>query len=218
MRIELRSDAVILDGYVNVCLRESRILPSPKGRFVEEIMPRTFERALQKNDSIDLLFNHDRSRKLGSTKEGNLELREDNVGLRAIATVTDETVMDKARKGELRGWSFGFSVLKDSWRTREDGIQKRSVEEIELYEISVLDKTPAYLATSIEARGEEDSVLTETRTEDFEAKIEDNSSKTEDKTEKATETKEEENREKPDSFYFENLENEITLLQLKGGN
>lgn len=218
MRIELRSDSVILSGYVNVTQRESRILPSPRGQFVEEIMPRTFERALQKNDSVDLLFNHDRSRKLGSTKEGNLELREDNVGLRAIATVTDETVMDKARKGELRGWSFGFGVLKDEWKTREDGMQKRTVEELDLYEVSVLDKTPAYIATSIEARGEEESTLTEMRSEDSETEIEDNSSKTEDKTEKATETKEEENREKPDSFYFENLENEITLLQLKGGN
>lgn len=219
MRIELRSDSVILDGYVNVTQRESRVLPSPRGQFVEEIMPRTFERALMKNDTVDLLFNHDRSRKLGSTREGNLELREDNVGLRAIATVTDESVMDKARKGELRGWSFGFSVLKDSWKNREDGMQKRTVEEIDLYEVSVLDKTPAYIATSIEARGEEDSVLTETRTEDFKAKVEDNSEKSEDKTEIQEETiKQEEIRDNPQPFYFSNLENEITLLQLKGGN
>lgn len=218
MRIELRSDSVILEGYVNICLRESRILPSPKGPFVEEIQIRTFERALQKNDSVDLLFNHDRSRKLGSTKEGNLELREDNVGLRAVATITDEIVMDKARKGELRGWSFGFSVLKDSWKNREDGIQKRTVEEIDLYEVSVLDKTPAYIATSIEARGESDSILKEMRSEEFQAKIEDNSSKTEDKTEKQAETKKEEIRDNPQPFYFSNLENELTLLQLKGGN
>jgi len=218
MRIELRSDSVILDGYVNVTYRESRVLPSPRGRFVEEIMPRTFERALQKNDSVDLLFNHDRSRKLGSTKEGNLELREDNVGLRAIATITDEIVMDKARKGELRGWSFGFSVLKDSWKNREDGMQKRTVEEIDLYEVSVLDKTPAYIATSIEARGEEDSTLTEMRTEDFQAKVEDNSTKTEDKTQKEEEPNQEEIRDNPQPFYFSNLENELTLLQLKGGN
>ena len=218
MRIELRSDSVVLSGYVNVTQRESRILPSPRGRFVEEIIPRTFERALQKNDSVDLLFNHDRSRKLGSTKEGNLELREDNVGLRAIATVTDESVMEKAKKRELRGWSFGFSVLKDSWKSREDGMQKRTVEEIDLYEVSVLDKTPAYIATSIEARGEDDSVLTETRTEDFEAKVEDNSEKS-DKTENQEETKkQEEIRDNPQPFYFSNLENELTLLQLKGGN
>lgn len=219
MRIELRSDSVVLDGYVNVTQRESRVLPSPKGPFVEEIMPRTFERALMKNDSVDLLFNHDQTRKLGSTKEGNLELREDNVGLRAIATITDPEIMEKGRKGELRGWSFGFSVLKDTWSTRPDGMQKRSVEDIDLAEISVLDKTPAYIATSIEARGQDDSVLNETRNEGFEAKIEDNSEIAEDKKKENTETNEQkENRECPDPFYFENLEKELVLFQLKGGN
>ena len=214
MRIELRSDSVILDGYVNVTQRESRILPSPKGRFVEEIMPRTFERALQKSNSVDLLFNHDRNRKLGSTQEGNLQLREDNVGLRATATVYDSEVMEKARKGELRGWSFGFSAVKDSWKTREDGMQKRILEEINLYEVSVLDKAPAYIATSIEARGEEE-VLNERRTEEFEAKIEDNSV-IEDKTSKEEEDKkQEENREKPEPFYFEHLKHESALTQFE---
>ena len=219
MRIELRSDSVVLDGYVNVTLRESRILPSPRGQFVEEIRPKTFERALMNTESVDLLFNHDRSRKLGSTKEGNLELREDNVGLRAIATVTDTEVMKSARAGELRGWSFGFSSLKDEWSTRADGMQKRSIEELDLYEVSVLTKTPAYIAQSIEARGESDSVLTEMRSEEFQAKIEDNSSKTEDKTDNPEETKkQEETRKTPESYYFEHLEKEAILLQLKGGN
>ena len=59
MRIELRSDSVIFDGYVNVTLRESRILPSPTRQIVEEIRPRAFERALMKTESVDLLFNHD---------------------------------------------------------------------------------------------------------------------------------------------------------------
>ena len=218
MRIELRSDSVILDGYINVPLRESRILPSPRGKFVEEIKPRAFERALMKNDAVDFLFNHDHNRKLGSTKTGEIELREDNVGLRAIATVTDEEVMNKARKGELRGWSFGFSALKDEWTPRENGLQKRSIEELELYEVSVLDKTPAYIATSIESRGEVE-VLTETRIEEFQAKVDDISTKPEDKPDNPEETKkQEETRDNPEPHYFSNLQNEITLLQLKGGN
>lgn len=219
MRIELRSDSVILDGYVNVTQRESRVLPSPRGNFVEEIKPRTFERALMKTDSVDLLFNHDRARKLGSTKEGNVRLHEDNVGLRATATVTDSAVMEKARKGELRGWSFGFSVLKDEWRTREDGMQKRYVEDIDLFEISVLDITPAYIATSIEARGEDKTILNETRSEEFQATIED-SAETGHKSDKTDEnTRQEEKRETsiPEPHYYENLANEISAMQIKGG-
>lgn len=218
MRIELRSDSVILDGYINVTSRESRVLPSPKGKFVEEIKPRAFERALMKTDSVDFLFNHDYNRKLGSTKTGEIELREDNVGLRAIATVTDEEVVNKARNGELRGWSFGFGCLVDEWTTKTDGLQKRSVAELDLYEVSVLSKTPAYIAQSIEARGDNE-VLTETRTEEFQAKIEDNSTKTEDKPLDTEETKkQEETRKAPESYYFEHLEKETILLQLKGGN
>jgi HK97 family phage prohead protease len=218
MRIELRNDSVILDGYVNVTLRESRVLPSPRGKFVEEIKPRAFERALMKTDSVDLLFNHDRNRKLGSTKTGELELREDNVGLRAIATVSDPDVMDKARKGELRGWSFGFSALKDEWVPRENGLQKRSIEELELYEVSVLDKTPAYIATSIESRGDGE-VLTETRTEEFQAKIDDNSTEPEKKPDEPEKSKEQtETRKAPEPHYFEHLKHQTILLQLKGGN
>ncbi len=207
MRIEIRSDSVVLDGYVNAVGRLSRILPSPKGRFKEMIVPKTFERALMKATNVDLLFNHNKSRKLGSLKEGNLELREDNIGLRAIATVTDQEIIDKAKRNELQGWSFGFISIRDTWKDEADGIQTRMVEELDLLEVSILDKQPAYLATSIEARGEEE-VLCETRIEEFSAEIED-------KSEPKEESKKEEKREesKIDLSLFEN---EIQILKLKG--
>lgn len=192
MRIEIRSDSVVLDGYVNVTKRESRLLPSPRGKFVEQILPRTFERALMNNPHVELLFNHDKNRKLGSTKEGNLQLFEDNIGLRGIATVYDSEVMEKAKKGELRGWSFGFQVLKDLWEKRADGVQLRSVEEMHLAEVSILDRTPAYVATSIEQRGEEDLVLTEVRLEEFRAKVEDKSEAEDKKKKKAKSNKSDE--------------------------
>ncbi len=199
MRIEIRGNQVLLDGYVNAVGRESRILPSPNGRFREQIVPKTFEKALQKASDVELRFNHDESRKLGSTKEGNLQLFEDNIGLRAIATVTDDAVIQKAKNGELRGWSFGFIDNKPNWQDGEDGIQKRFLEDIDLLEVSILDKTPAYIATSIEARGEE-NVITETRGDDFKAEIEDRSP--------------EEKRDIDYSLY----EKEIEFLKLKGGN
>lgn len=46
---------------------------------------------------MDLLFKHDKNRKLGSIEIRNLELYEKNIGLRAIATVTDEKVDVKER-------------------------------------------------------------------------------------------------------------------------
>lgn len=209
MRIEIRADSVVLDGYVNVTQRESRELSSPTGKFVEQIMPRTFERALATNPNVDLLFNHDSNRKLGSTVEGNLDLREDNIGLRATATITDSAVMEKAKNGELQGWSFGFQSLKDTWENRADGMRKRSIEEMFLAEISILDKTPAYIATSVELR-DDDNALTETRTESFTALIVDNSEIS------AKNNDGVENRDITNEIDYTIYENEMTLLQLKG--
>jgi Escherichia/Staphylococcus phage prohead protease len=208
MRIEIRNDSVVLDGYVNKTDSYSRILPSPRGRFKEKIIPKTFERALMKAKNVDLLFNHDRNKRLGSTQEGNLELREDNIGLRAIATVSDPEIIEKARNGELRGWSWGMFVMKDTWEDGSDGIQKRMVEDMDLVEVSILDRTPAYVGTSIESRGNEE-LVNEHRSEEFTAIIED-------KTEEKEEDNQEETRDHIDPFYFDHLDNELTILQLKG--
>lgn len=170
MRIEIRNDSVILDGYVNAVERDSRPIPSIKGKFIERIEARAFQRALERTDNVDLLLNHNKDRKLGSTKEGNLELFEDNIGLRAICTVTDEEVIEKAKNKQLRGWSFGFYANKDSWTDNSDGIQRRYVEDLDLFEVSIIDdtKVPAYTATSIEQR-EDTEIITENRCIDFKA-------------------------------------------------
>lgn len=201
MRIEIRGNQVLLDGYVNAVERESRVLPSPRGRFKEKIRAKTFERALDKAENVDLLFNHDKNRKLGSLQEGNLQLYEDSIGLRAIAYVSDEEIIQKAKDGKLKGWSFGFVDNKPSWEDGEDGIQKRTLEDIELLEVSILDVTPAYIATSIEARGEEQAI-SETRGADFKAEIENRSEETRS------------NKDIDYSLY----EKQIELLKLKGGN
>lgn len=202
MRIEIRNDAVVIDGYVNAVARDSRPIPSVRGKFVEQIVPKAFDRALSKSKNVDLLLNHDSNRKLGSTLEGNLELFEDNIGLRAICTVTDAEVIEKARNNQLRGWSFGFYADKDRWEEK-DGVQRRFVEELELTEVSIIDNTkmPAYIATSIEARAGEE-VLKELREEEENKNfITDNTSK------------EPEKRNEP--IDYSKIEEEIK--QIKGG-
>ena len=37
MKIEIRNNSIVLDGYVNAVCRDSRVLPSPRGKFVEQI-------------------------------------------------------------------------------------------------------------------------------------------------------------------------------------
>lgn len=171
MRIEVRSDSVLLDGYVNATGKDSKPIPSPRGKFIEQIKPEAFQKSLEKRKNVDLLLNHDKKRKLGSTSEGNLELFEDGIGLRAICTVKDPETVQKAREGKLRGWSFGFYPEKDSW-IDQDGTQKRFIEELDLFEVSIIDntRTPAYVGTSIEMRDNKE-ILVEERTLDVEVRV-----------------------------------------------
>jgi len=208
MRIEIRNGSVVIDGYVNAVLRDSKPIPRPGGKFVEQIMPKAFERALSKAANIDILLNHDKKRNLGSTVGGNLELFEDNIGLRAIATITDAEVITKAKNKELRGWSFGFYSDKDKWEDVSEGLQRRFVEELELTEVSIIDNTriPAYIGTSIETR-EDKEVTVETREEDAKAITEDISVK----EEKRADGKEEE------KIDYTIQEREIQILKMKGG-
>ena len=173
MRIEIRNDSVILDGYVNAVARDSRPMLDERGeKFVEQISPKTFQRALEKNDDILCLLNHEPSRVLGSTKQGNIELFEDNIGLRAICKITDAEVIEKAKANRLRGWSFGFEALKEHEEPLENGLKRRFVDEMNLAEVSIIDehKIPCYVGTSIEMRADKEAKL-EYRGEDFKAKI-----------------------------------------------
>ena len=112
MQIEIRADnTALITGYVNVAGRESRVLRDASGPFVEVVQPGTFQRALEKNP-VGLMFNHRQA--LGST-EDVLELKEDNIGLYARALVHDSDIVEKAKAGQLTGWSFGFFVDKDEW-------------------------------------------------------------------------------------------------------
>lgn len=109
MKIKVRNDAVMIDGYVNAIERYSKPLPSRSGVFVERIAKGAFTKALERNDDVKLLLDHDYNRELGSMKRGNLELIEDSIGLKAHAEITDPDVIEQARNGDLVGWSFGFS-------------------------------------------------------------------------------------------------------------
>lgn len=166
MKVNIRADKVEIEGYVNAIERDSKPLWSRVGQFIERICKGAFKRALKRNDDVHILLNHDWNRDLGSTKQGNLELEEDNIGLKARATITDPEVVKKARAGELVGWSFGFSD-RDVINSIRDGMPHRAVKDLDLAEVSILDKrkSPAYEGTLITARAEEDVV--HFRGEDF---------------------------------------------------
>ena len=153
MKINIREDKVEIEGYVNAIERNSKPLMSRIGRFIERICKGAFKKAIKRNDDIHILLNHDWDRDLGSTKQGNLALEEDNIGLHARATITDPEVVAKARKGDLVGWSFGFQD-RDVENSTEQGMPLRAVKDLDLFEVSILDRSrsPAYEGTLVSAR------------------------------------------------------------------
>lgn len=153
MQINIREDSVEIEGYVNAVERNSKPLTSRMGKFVERIRAGAFARALKRNGNVHVLLNHDWQRDLGSTRQGNLELAEDSIGLRAKCTVTDRDVIEMARRGDLVGWSFGFYDLKVT-NGVENGMLAREVDDLDLREVSILDRSrvPAYDGTLIMAR------------------------------------------------------------------
>jgi len=160
MKVKIRADSVEIEGYVNAVERVSKPLWSRLGRFIERICAGAFKKALHRADDVAILLNHDWNRKLGSTKQGNLELEEDAIGLHARAIITDPEVVEDARRGKLVGWSFGFKDI-DVENAMEDGLPLRKVRDLDLREVSLLNDrmSPAYNGTLVTTRsenGEED--------------------------------------------------------------
>lgn len=155
MRAELRADGLHISGYVNVPGRASRPVLTKHGRVIEVIEQRAFASAITRAGAIRMLLDHDQSRVLATTEEGTLNLREDEVGLRAESVVTDEAVIAGAKAGKLKGWSFNMKNVVDSIEERADGLPIRHVKSFDMDEITlVMNKVPVYSSTSIEMRAD----------------------------------------------------------------
>lgn len=167
MKIEIRSGAEVrVSGYVNAVERDSRVLPpemapGANSKFVERVSAGAFKRAIERNPNVRLYFNHERE--IGSVSGGQLRLREDNIGLYAEAVITDAEVVAAAKRGELRGWSFGFSGARSSWEDIGGDLKRRTLTDFDLSEASLLTKTPAYVGTSVEMRSSEPNGAPEIR-------------------------------------------------------
>lgn len=163
MKMELRSTQtslksngdLVVQGYVNQTDSLSELLGTTK-KFREKIAPGAFKRAIEsRKRDIDFLAEHDNKKILASTRNGSLELREDDKGLFMSATITPTTwgqdTYELISSGLVSNMSFGFRTLKDSWQYVK-GVAIRTIEQLELFEVSVV-KEPAYTQSSIAARG-----------------------------------------------------------------
>ena len=160
MKIIIRADHVHIEGYVNAVERLSKPITERLGTFRERVMAGTFKKALKKAQDVRILLNHREDRDLGGIKDGNLKLEEDAIGLRAEADIFDKDVIADAKAGRLVGWSFGFFPI-ESRDTAEDGMPIKELHEIDLREVSLLNKhhTPAYDGTLVAVRDNDEKMV-----------------------------------------------------------
>jgi HK97 family phage prohead protease len=129
-------------------------VPAAIGGFTEVIRPGAFGASLAANSDIRALVDHDDSRLLGRTRTGSLRLFETRAGLAFELDLPDTTlgrdVYALAKRGDLSGMSFGFTVPKggDTWPT----VNTRELRSVNLAEVSILHRLPAYTQTEISAR------------------------------------------------------------------
>ena len=161
MKIEVRSDGLHISGYVNVTGKLSKPVITPRGKVLETIEERAFGEAIARSGDITVELDHDTGRAYARTSDGTLELHEDSIGLHANVTITDSILIELARKGKLRGWSFGMYNVVDEMEQRADTeLPIRHVKSLMLDHVSLIkDKTPAYSATSVECRADGETFL-----------------------------------------------------------
>lgn len=168
MQMEIRSlpikmssnvnDGVLsVSGIVNGAGSVSEILTNPKNgrQFRETIAPGVFAKAINNASRIDFLSQHDKTQILSTTDNKSLQLQETEKGLEMRADISSTTwgkdTFQLIKDGIIKGMSFGMRVSDDNWSMGSDGIPMRTINGINLFEISAV-RNPAYKSSEIEAR------------------------------------------------------------------
>jgi HK97 family phage prohead protease len=145
---EAEDGVMRLSGYAAVFNDSSVPLP-----FSERIAPGAFRKTLSETPDVRLLINHE-GLPLARTKNGTLELSEDEVGLRFDAELPDTTeardLWTLIQRGDVDQMSFAFRVIRQKWSADRT---ERTLTEVSLADGDVSVVTyPAYPTTTVEAR------------------------------------------------------------------
>lgn len=121
------------------------------GWFTEVIAPGAFSRAISEQIDVRALFNHDWNNVLGRVSNGTLRLSEDERGLKFEVDLPNTTLgrdlAESLSRGDINQCSFGFIPTVEEWDYSVEPA-KRTINEVELFEISVVS-LPAYEDTEV---------------------------------------------------------------------
>lgn len=125
---------------------------------------------MQRADKVNILLNHNWDKKIGDTSS-NLKLKEDVIGLRAHAELTDKEVIKLAKENKLRGWSFDMVKPTAIRAEQENGLPIRTVTDFDINEVSLISNMkPWYNSTTVETRADGETVK-ELRAEEFDTEV-----------------------------------------------
>lgn len=138
------------------------------GDFTEEVALGAFDGA----DTSDVvaLFNHNADLVLGRNGAGTLRLSPDETGLDYEVDLPDSpnghNVAEAVRRGDVRQSSWGFTVDRDSWGTRNGKMHRIILRVKKLFDVSLVT-IPANPDTSVAKRSLEMAAAPDDETEIF---------------------------------------------------
>ena len=153
-RIEARAegDELTANFYGHAALFNKRTWIGPRSwGFWEQLANGAFNKTIPECD-CRFLINHDPNLLLARNKAGTLLLSTDDSGLVTEAPNLDRRqsytndVVISLERGDITQMSFAFEVVKESWEILEDDTELRTIEEVKLWDVSVVTY-PAYEET-----------------------------------------------------------------------
>lgn len=110
--------------------------PSRDMGFIERIATGS----VRTTDWTNALLNHDPQFLLGTLRAGTLRLTDGPQGLDYEVDVPDHRadVFELVQRGDIRDSSFAFRASKDTWTWSDDEVAERTVEEMDLFDVSAV--------------------------------------------------------------------------------
>jgi HK97 family phage prohead protease len=144
-----------LQGYAALFNKPTEIMPG----FFERIAPGAFARALKEKQDVRALVDHENSKVLGRTTAGTLDLSENRKGLKTLISPPDTQVgrdiVISVERGDVDQMSFAFRAVKETWEDHKDGSSTRTLEDVDLFDVSIVTFA-AYPDTTIAVRAYEE--------------------------------------------------------------
>lgn len=127
-------------GYASVTGVQYDVAGGPEmGGWTEIMAPGAFKRTLGREQNRALLFHHDGSRVLATTRAGSLSMVEDEVGLLTRAQLDTRVswiadLVTQIESGTIDEMSIGFYVLGSDW---SKDYNERTITEVRLVEATI---------------------------------------------------------------------------------